>query len=72
MDYPPSRWFEEPLGQGSFAGSLLDRARYDKLLDYYYSYRGWDNRGIPKVSTLNNLGLHEVAEKLSQYVNLTA
>lgn len=61
FDYPPDRWFEEPLTQGPLAGSKLDRKGYDKLLSRYYEIRGWDQNGVPKKDTLESLGLPEVA-----------
>jgi benzoyl-CoA reductase subunit BamB len=37
-----------------------------KLLDAYYKFRGWDNEGIPKKETLQELDLGYVAEDLEQ------
>lgn len=71
MDYPPARWFEEPLTKGPLKGARLDRNKYDKMLSWYYEIRGWDERGIPRRSTLKNLGLKEVADELEKYVKLT-
>ena len=71
MDYPPARWFEEPITKGPYKGAVLDKTKFDTLLDMYYSKRGWDNRGIPTKTTLEKLGLTEVAQQLSQYVTLT-
>ncbi len=71
MDYPPARWFEEPLTKGPLKGSKLDRKKYDKLLSMYYEMRGWDERGIPRKTTLEKLGLSDVAAELEKYVKLT-
>jgi aldehyde:ferredoxin oxidoreductase len=60
-DYPPSRWFEEPLTEGDLEGHKLDRARYDEMLSRYYEIRGWDEDGIPQKETLERLGLGDVA-----------
>ena len=38
----------------------------------YYEARGWDNRGIPRKSTFEKLGLVEVANTLEKYVSLNA
>jgi aldehyde:ferredoxin oxidoreductase len=70
MDVPPARWFEEPLTKGPFKGAKLDRTKYDVMLQRYYRKRGWDERGIPKKSTLTNLGLKGVAQKLQKRVKL--
>jgi len=72
LDYPPIRWFEEPLSKGPYAGKKLDRERFDQLLSMYYEARGWDNRGIPRKSTFEKLGLVEVANTLEKYVSLSA
>ena len=72
LDYPPKRWFNEPIAKGPFKGATLDRAKYEAMLRLYYQKRGWDSRGIPKTKTLTNLGLRNVAQELSQYVKLTA
>ncbi|MCX6648155.1 MAG: aldehyde ferredoxin oxidoreductase family protein [Candidatus Bathyarchaeota archaeon] len=70
MDYPPERWFKEPLTEGPLAGKKLDKAKYDALLGYYYEKRGWDNRGIPTKATMNKLGLGKEAEALNKVVKL--
>jgi aldehyde:ferredoxin oxidoreductase len=71
MDVPPSRWFDEPLTAGPFKGVRLDPTKYDAMLQMYYQKRGWDDRGIPRESTLSGLGLAKVAGELSRHVNLT-
>lgn len=70
MDYPPERWFNEPLTVGPLEGSKLDREQYDNMLNTYYEKKGWDQRGIPKKSTLINLGLKYVVKQLGQFVKL--
>ena len=70
MDVPPARWFEEPLSKGPLKGSQLDRTKYDAMLQMYYGKRGWDERGIPTKTTLNNLGLTDVAKQLKKRVKL--
>jgi len=71
MDYPPTRWFKEPTTKGPYKGAVLDKTKFDTLLDMYYAKRGWDKRGIPTRTTLEKLGLTDVAEQLSKYVTLT-
>ncbi len=71
MDYPPARWFEEPLTKGPLKGARLDREKYDAMLSWYYEIRGWDERGIPRKSTLEELGLSDVAKELEKYVELS-
>lgn len=71
MDYPPLRWFEEPLTKGSYKGMTLDRDKFDALLNMYYETRGWDERGIPKKSTFEKLNLSDVATELEKFVTLS-
>ena len=70
MDYPPERWFKEPLTEGPIAGKKLDKAKYDGLLSAYYEKRGWDERGIPTKATMAKLGLDTESEALSRIVAL--
>ncbi|MEM3579784.1 MAG: aldehyde ferredoxin oxidoreductase family protein [Candidatus Bathyarchaeia archaeon] len=71
MDYPPKRWFTEPITKGSHKGKMLNQARFEMLLDMYYAKRGWDKRGIPTLTTFERLGLKDVAQQLSKTVTLT-
>ena len=71
MDVPPKRWFEEPLTKGPLKGRKLDREKYETMLTKYYRRRGWDDRGIPRSSTLRKFGLAEVANQLGSHVALT-
>ena len=61
-DFPPARYFEEPVPSGPRKGAVLDRERYDTLLGAYYEHRGWTEEGIPKEETLRELGLGAIAE----------
>ena len=71
IDYPPPRWFEEPLTKGPYKGAKLDQVKFEELLKLYYEMRGWDSRGVPTRATFNRLGLSDVAEELEKYVSLT-
>ena len=70
LDVPPMRWFKEPLTEGPLKGSTLDLEKYNTMLSAYYEKRGWDERGIPKKSTLAKLGLLDEAKQLDAYVKL--
>ncbi|HDI74471.1 MAG TPA: aldehyde ferredoxin oxidoreductase [Thermoprotei archaeon] len=65
-DYPPEKWFKDPLSKGPLAGRKLDKEKYDKLLMYYYETRGWDENGIPKKDTLKSYGLDYVIPELEK------
>ena len=64
MDYPPARWFDEPLTEGPYKGAKLDREKYGEMLQTYYRKRGWDSNGIPTKATLERLNLGHVAQEL--------
>ncbi len=70
QDYPPLRWFNEPLTKGPYKGATLDRDGYEVMLQGYYQRRGWDRRGVPTETTLKRLGLGYAAQELKQYVQL--
>ncbi|PWV37788.1 MAG: aldehyde ferredoxin oxidoreductase [Desulfurococcaceae archaeon] len=70
MDTPPARWFKEPLTKGPLAGAKLDLEKYHWMLQKYYEKRGWDERGIPRKSTLRKLGLEYTIPELEKHVTL--
>ncbi|MCR4426696.1 MAG: aldehyde ferredoxin oxidoreductase family protein [Firmicutes bacterium] len=64
-DYPPARFYEEPVPTGPSAGKLITREQLDQLLDDYYRLRGWDQDGKPTRDTLEKLGLDQCAKDLT-------
>ena len=56
-DYPPPRWYTDPVPTGPSKGKLITKENVDKLLDMYYEQRGWDQNGIPTREKLDQLGL---------------
>lgn len=56
-DYPPKRFFEEPIRSGPYKGEILDRAKFEEMLTENYKLHGWDVKGIPTDNTLSKLGL---------------
>ncbi|UCH58015.1 MAG: aldehyde ferredoxin oxidoreductase family protein [Candidatus Bathyarchaeota archaeon] len=70
MDYPPKKWFDEPLTKGALKGKHLDMEKYDGLLQVYYERRGWDDRGIPTKATMKKRKLEKEAAELEKYVKL--
>ncbi|MFC1822114.1 aldehyde ferredoxin oxidoreductase N-terminal domain-containing protein [Thermodesulfobacteriota bacterium] len=48
-------------------GMVVDRSEFEKMKDEYYELRGWDlETGLQRKAQLEELGLDEVAETLSQ------
>jgi aldehyde:ferredoxin oxidoreductase len=56
-DYPPARWYTEPVQTGPTQGKFVSKEDVDKLLDMYYEQRGWTEDGIPTREKLDELGL---------------
>ncbi len=63
-DWPPARFYEEPVPDGPLAGFRITEDDLNTLLDEYYEARGWDENGRPKAETLIRLGLENVASEL--------
>ncbi|MCJ7709746.1 MAG: aldehyde ferredoxin oxidoreductase family protein, partial [Chloroflexi bacterium] len=70
-DYPPAAWFDPANAdtEGPIAGMILERDKYDSLLQHYYDIRGYDTRGVPTRATLESLGLE--AEALAAEAHAT-
>jgi len=66
-DLIPERFFKEALaGGGPSHGAVVDRGKFDLILDEYYQARGWNERtGLQKRKTLEKLGLKDIAEDLA-------
>ena len=58
-DMLPERYFTEPtpVGPEGMKNKLIERDKYERLLDEYYGAHGWDNAGVPTRETLVKLGL---------------
>ncbi len=56
-DTLPDRFFEEPIASGKRKGDVLDRARFQDAVRFYYSMMGWDSEGRPTQATLQDHGL---------------
>jgi aldehyde:ferredoxin oxidoreductase len=67
-DLIPERFFKEALaGGGPSHGAVVDRGKFDLILDEYYQARGWNERtGLQKRKTLEKLGLKDIAEDLAE------
>jgi len=61
-DTLPKRLLEEPLAEGGSKGEVVE---LEKMLDGYYSLRGWDVNGVPTRQKLEELGLLDVASRLN-------
>ena len=70
-DFLPARFYEEPVESGPFAGEVLDRDQWGKMLDEYYALEGWNAAtGQQTEAGLKSIGLDSVAEKLKRFGKL--
>ncbi len=71
-DIIPERFFKERLvGTGPSGGVVVDRQKFDLILDEYYGARGWNEKtGLQKRETLERLGLKDIAEDLAKQKRL--
>ena len=60
-DILPERYFKEatPVGLPRVKGIKIDREKFEKMLDEYYTLHGWDNDGVPTENTLQKLGIEK-------------
>jgi aldehyde:ferredoxin oxidoreductase len=66
-DMPTPRDLNEPVPFGSLEGWKMDEAKWNGMLDDYYTIHGWDKEtSYPKRETLQALGLGEVADDLEK------
>ncbi|NHJ20777.1 MAG: aldehyde ferredoxin oxidoreductase [Candidatus Lokiarchaeota archaeon] len=56
-DILPPRFINEPLQEGFSKGSIVP---LKTMLEQYYFIRGWDEQGIPKLETLEKLGIKQI------------
>ncbi len=59
-DALPERCYE-PIRGPSSEGAVLERDKFEALLDEYYRLRGWDREGVPTPEKLRALGLERYA-----------
>jgi len=70
-DAIPDFFFKVPIPDGYQEGRKLDRKKFEKMKDEYYELRGWDvATGFPRRSTLEKLGLTEVATLMGKMKKL--
>jgi aldehyde:ferredoxin oxidoreductase len=64
-DTLPERLMTEPLKAGASKGQVISKEDLKKMLDEYYTARGWDiSAGVPTREKLTELGLEYVADEL--------
>ena len=63
-DTLPPRILYDPLPDGPGQGKVIGDETFNRMLDEYYSLRGWDSKGIPTPETLDRLELTEIVGAL--------
>jgi aldehyde:ferredoxin oxidoreductase len=59
------RYTDEPVHGGPLGGLKHDQEKWDKMLDEYYDFVGWDKKtGVPTRAKLESLGLKAIADEL--------
>mgnify|MGYP005851663007 FL=1 len=55
------RYFDEPTRRGApdVVGRVIDREKFNKMVDEFYEFKGLDKHGVPKPETLRRLGLEK-------------
>jgi aldehyde:ferredoxin oxidoreductase len=48
---------DDTLPERFFESGGIDRQEFEKTLDEYYQFRGWDEKGVPTEERLRELGL---------------
>jgi aldehyde:ferredoxin oxidoreductase len=51
-DTLPDRFFDDPIPDGIWAGTRIDRAKFGEAIRTYYRMMGWDDAGQPRYETL--------------------
>ncbi|MBI9104613.1 MAG: aldehyde ferredoxin oxidoreductase family protein [Spirochaetales bacterium] len=69
-DKLPGRFHNELLKAGPPKGKAYTKEAFEKVLDEYFEYRGWDKAGRPKIEKLTQLGIEEdIIQAYSLYIN---
>ncbi|NQT31007.1 MAG: aldehyde ferredoxin oxidoreductase, partial [Deltaproteobacteria bacterium] len=61
-DTLPQSFFVEE--EGPWGPTGISEAKFQAMLDEYYKFRGWDEKGIPTKEKLEELGLGDIVEQI--------
>jgi aldehyde:ferredoxin oxidoreductase len=63
-DRLPKKFFKPLLGTGPSAGVAIDPVEFEAALDLYYQIMAWTPTGLPTRTSLTNVGIEWVADKV--------
>jgi aldehyde:ferredoxin oxidoreductase len=66
-DTLPDRFFDDPISQGRWAGTRLDREVFAERVLLLYRLLGWDDTGTPRPETLLDHGIDDAAFAAMQH-----
>ena len=70
-DYLPERFYKEVLKDRPPKGKIMTKEAFEKALDEYYAFRGWNSEGMPTVKKLKELDIElELIEKYCKVTGL--
>ena len=70
-DRLPARFHKELLKVGPPKDKAYTKAEFEKTLDEYYAYRGWDQKGRPTIQKIEELGIEEdIVSRYRKYLNI--
>ena len=60
-DALPERYFKEatPIGLPRVRDRKINKEKFEKMLDEYYTLHGWDDKGVPTIETIQKLGIEK-------------
>ncbi len=60
-DALPERYFKEatPIGLPRVRDRKINKEKFEKMLDEYYTLHGWDDNGVPTKETIQKLGIEK-------------
>jgi len=62
-DKLPRRFFKESFSKGPAKGIVLTEEGFKKSIQEYYTFRGWDKKGMPLKDKIKELGLEYYAKE---------
>jgi aldehyde:ferredoxin oxidoreductase len=62
-DVLPEKIMKQPLEKGPHAGNVFKKEDFETSKQLYYQLRGWDEKGVPSLEKLKQLGLDQLLDR---------